>query len=819
MPCVDGWLLDLYPRRDHIVLWFIAEGGQRLRLVDPFEPVLYVAPPDEAMLAPQEARRQMDRLARRIAAMPGIEPDGPAKRTDLWTGQPRPAWPLRVTDMDRYDVNLRELVRTAPDLAWFNCDIPAEIHYCYDRGLFPTARCRIDSDGDRLTACRLLDDPLDTAYTLPPRREVTLGAEGQLAGPRPRLTSISLDCDGWTRTWDEGHPADILRSLRDCLAEIDPDLIWTSGGDAALMPVLFEMSARLRVDLRLDREVGIDRRTGLKGRSYVSYGQVLYRSPDYPLFGRWHLDRDNSFWASETGLEGLIEVARMARMPVQRAARRSIGTGISSIELNEAYRNGTLIPWKKSQPEAWKSAATLLRTDRGGLVYQPLVGIYEDVAELDFASMYPSIMVRGNISPETINCPCCGPDTPGPEALASPAAVDSPFGEGFDGAIHDIGYHVCRRHRGLVPRSLEAIVAKRAHYKRLMREAGQQGAGGSLRGGVTREGFDSRQTALKWLLVCCFGYLGYRNARFGRIEAHEATCALSREKLLVARDVCERHGFEVLHAIVDCVWIRRVCPEGGEREPIAPDQIPDLIEAINAATGLTIALEGRYRWLAFLPSRTDPNLPVPNRYFGAMDGGKLTFRGIETRRSDQPPFVRRFQGDLLEALAEAPDLAACRAMEPQLLEMVSQAEARLAARDVPVEELVLKRKTSKAAGEYRNNAMTAVAARQAVRAGIELHPGQAVRFVVTSAGDADPDSRVRLLPLLGPDESYDPVFYIRLLRQAAATVLEPLLGHPLEPAADDTPARATPPRPTARRRAGQAGADIAQPDLFDGPAG
>jgi hypothetical protein len=38
----------------------------------------------------------------------------------------------------------------------------------------------------------------------------------------------------------------------------------------------------------------------------------------------------------------------------------------------------------------------------------------------------------------------------------------------------------------------------------------------------------------------CFGFLGYRNARFGRIEAHEATTAWGREKLLSAKEIAER---------------------------------------------------------------------------------------------------------------------------------------------------------------------------------------------------------------------------------------------------------------------------------------
>ena len=46
-------------------------------------------------------------------------------------------------------------------------------------------------------------------------------------------------------------------------------------------------------------------------------------------------------------------------------------------------------------------------------------------------------------------------------------------------------------------------------------------------------------SAEKWLLVTCFGYLGYKNARFGRIEAHEAVTAYGREALLRAKEAAE----------------------------------------------------------------------------------------------------------------------------------------------------------------------------------------------------------------------------------------------------------------------------------------
>jgi DNA polymerase-2 len=49
------------------------------------------------------------------------------------------------------------------------------------------------------------------------------------------------------------------------------------------------------------------------------------------------------------------------------------------------------------------------------------------------------------------------------------------------------------------------------------------------------------------LLVVCFGYLGYKNARFGKIESHEAVTAISRELMMQAKEVAKDMGFEVLH--------------------------------------------------------------------------------------------------------------------------------------------------------------------------------------------------------------------------------------------------------------------------------
>ena len=138
----------------------------------------------------------------------------------------------------------------------------------------------------------------------------------------------------------------------------------------------------------------------------------------------------------------------------------------------------------------------------------------------------------------------------------------------------------------------------------------------------------------KWLLVTCFGYLGYKNARFGRIEAHEAVTAYGREALLRAKEAAEDLGFEILHMYVDGLWVhKRGCQ--------TPADFEALLDEITERTGLPISLDGVYRWVVFLPSRVNERVPVPNRYFGVFQDGSIKVRGIECRRRDTPPSLPR----------------------------------------------------------------------------------------------------------------------------------------------------------------------------------
>jgi len=124
---------------------------------------------------------------------------------------------------------------------------------------------------------------------------------------------------------------------------------------------------------------------------------------------------------------------------------------------------------------------------------------------------------------------------------------------------------------------LRPILALREQLKARAREVGGEAA----------IPYRERQTALKWMLVTCFGYLGYKNARFGKIEAHEAVTAHGRDKLLTAKEISEAAGFRVLHGLTDCLWL--------EKPGLNESELEELCLKISAATGVKLALEGVYR--------------------------------------------------------------------------------------------------------------------------------------------------------------------------------------------------------------------------------
>lgn len=695
------WLFDAYPVAGGMAVWLLDEEGRARRIVEPFRPALYV----------RESDRGVPALWRVLKTLPVDVAE--VEKVEFMSGAPIRVWRVAVRDPLQYGRVARALQKLQDEVELFNADLPLPQMFFYERRLYPLAEC------DEGLALRTGESSWAVDYRLPPLKTAYMRLDGQVDPRHSRPGRLLWTLDGATTLieWDDN--ASGLTTLRDLLRRSDPDVLLTDWGDAYLIRMLLALSEVERIPLPLNRDEGaVESRAG---RSYFSYGRRVYKAGWQMLRGRWHIDLMNTFIVGQAGFEGLWELSRMSKIPVQMMARTTTGTAITSMQLDEAYRRDILIPWQKRVPEDFKTADELLLTDKGGLVYVPKPGLYEHVGEIDFASMFPAIMVRHNVSPETVNCACC-PDAKVPE----------------------IEHRICTRREGLVPAVLAPIVAKRAEFKRRYKSTGDAR-------------WKEKSTGLKWVLVTCFGYLGYKNARFGRIEAHECVTALSREKLLQAKELAEAAGFEVAHAIVDALYLRRV---GATREDFEA-----LARRIGETTGVEAAVENVYDWIAFYPARQHKLWGVPNRFVGCAQG-ELKIRGVEARRHDVPPIVREMQGEMLRLLAKAKSAAEYRAALPAVREIFDAYAARVREGRATLEELVITRRLSHRPGDYKVANATSIAARQLEGQGVELMPGQEIQIVLTDDGSRS----VAYGLAAGRAAPIDAARYVELLESALETI-------------------------------------------------
>jgi DNA polymerase-2 len=694
MAQITGWLIDLYPGETGLALWLLGDDDERHKLHIDFPVTFYAAG------AFQSLRQAWRFLQSRNVSL------ARETRRDLFSGE-RAVLAVTVHAPAALPGLFSELSGEFPALDYYDADIPLPLRFAARTGVGLLGRCRLDLTENRVAAIEALDDPWQLDPSPLPLRVLELSPEVDPAFRQPSQVRVRYGRADYYLNVEPFRAFEI--ALRAVLRQYDPDLLLSDYGDTWLLPML-----TLNPNRDPDRQV-----LTRKAESYFSYGQVVHRGGQVHLFGRWHIDRKNALLFNEYGLEGVLEQARVSGLGVQEMARKSPGAGITAMQMLAALRTGVLVPVVKQQAESAKTLAELIQADKGGMVYQPLIGLHENVAQIDFASMYPSIIVNCNISPENAG------------KKREPGVSKG----------------------GLIPQTLRPLLEKRLALKRWIAELDPR----DCRVGTLK----TRSAALKWLLVVCFGYLGYKNARFGRIESHEAVTGISRELLLQAKEVAEEMGFLVIHMYIDCLFVQKPGCKA------APDFAP-LLSAIEKQTGIPIALEGVYRWVAFLSSRRDKRIPVPNRYFGVFSDGEIKYRGIELRRHDTPPWVAKTQLAVLECLAQAKTLDQARGFLPQAQAIAEQARRDLRAGRIPPEELVVSQRLSRAVDEYKSPPPAARAARQWLEAGKSVSPGQVMRFVYTrghpgvwALGCGELDGR-----------TVDVGRYLTLLNRAVGTVLD-----------------------------------------------
>lgn len=718
---ITGWLFDVYPLQDKIVLWI--KNRKMFRIEREWTPALFVSSSIENKLDDLLKNPKILSLTKYIEWVERIE-----KVSGLASSKV-----LKLTVK-----NSSELVRLAKAIEdsgsfgvyrLYNIDVPPEQTYLYEQDLYPLGKYEIDDSWKSLSRIE------ETDYQLPRFTKIKLKVNAKNKQKLPAFTDKieSIQIDDATLQSDSEEEM-ILGCVR-MVKEIDPDYVITENGDSWDFPFLAYRAAENRISdkLVLGRE---ENRPVLRpkrgGTSYFSYGQIHFKPNATKLLGRMHLDQSNCFlWERENSFQGVYEVARTCRLPIQTAARASIGKCMSSIQFYNATKRGLLIPWKPVISEIFKTRMDLLVGDRGGLILEPRIGVHENVGEVDFASLFGNIMLKKNISAETIDCKCC-PDS--------------------ELKVPELGYHICKR-QGIVPQSLKLLLDKRQRYTELIETTKDR---------EKIKIYKKRKDALKWILVTSFGYLGFNNAKFGRIDAHMAVCAFARQLLLQAIKIAEKNRFKVLHGIVDSLWVYK--------KNATRTDYDALRKQIENETGFDLSMDV-YNWIVFLPSKENKIVPVPNRYFGSNQNCELKLRGIEIRRHDTPEFFNQCQQEILNLFASCRNLAEIKQAISEARLIQERYRQRLFCHEVPLEDLVFTNRLTRGTGEHRSNTIQADAVNQLKWGGRSIVSGQKIRYVIN---DYSRKLSKRVVPIeIAEPDRYDAKRYSELLDECCKSIIEP----------------------------------------------
>lgn len=255
----------------------------------------------------------------------------------------------------------------------------------------------------------------------------------------------------------------------------------------------------------------------------------------------------------------------------------------------------------------------------GGFVENWGRGIYENVAVFDLKSLYPSILVSLNLSPECIE-------------------------NGSSNSIEIDGVHIDQSHRGFLPEAIVELWKERAVYKSAMKKVQMDSPDYKL--------FDNRQKSVKVLLNAIYGQTAYTGSRFYEKRIAKTITFVGRKINEWSRNQISGMRHKVLYADTDSVFFLTL----GK----TIDEIKEICAKVNSSYSdfskslgvdrhnFEIEFQKIYRKIVFGTAK--------KRYSGHLiwkEGqtvDKIDSIGFEVRRSDSSKLTKNMQTRVFEMI-------------------------------------------------------------------------------------------------------------------------------------------------------------------------
>lgn len=695
-----GWLLDTYIQGQHAVLWLLTSTGQILAFTDAYTPSFFLLPKNGM---------ELPALIQRIQAIPHIEAiEITEKHVELGPGTQRRVLCVSVDHIKHYKPILNKL-EDAPEIqASYNTDLLHIQRYLFTRlGVAPSRKVEIEYTANgRMTQVTAIDDTHEIAP--PPFRTLIFAVYTEPSNlirglSRSPITHINVQYGNHEQTL-KGDETNVLEKFATIVETVNPDILVCPDFSQTIKK-LATRSQQLQLHLPLDRHIP----NALETNSHVH--QVPGRvGVDYRDF-------------RSCGLAGLVERARFSVLPLGIAAQWSANRIIDSRNCFELAQRGYVIPKNKGWYEYVRPMDNMIDRDRGGIILAPQIGqVHANVAELDFESQYPHLIVSHGLSYETVT----------PEGVNATAAP-------------------------LLAHVTKGALDRRLWFKRLRQHY--------VRNSAEWQWCEQRQLALKMILVCLYGTSGCCWNRFGNVLCFEEINHRSRKVVVQTKNLALRHGFEVIYADTDSLFVKKPKATRADYDVLS--------QTISRHIGLPIALDHHYRFLLLLPLESDPFgvMDAQKRYFGVLTDGKLVTRGIEIRRHDSPRFIKTFQTQLIRRLFAVDTVDAVKQEGLQnALSYIHRILHAVARHEITPEELIISKILRKPLTIYTQQSPHVAAAQNSVQQGQDISDGDVIDFIYVNARHPNPRRRVSPTGLC-EIPYYDTEKYQELILDAAETVL------------------------------------------------
>ncbi|MCS7126835.1 MAG: DNA-directed DNA polymerase I [Thaumarchaeota archaeon] len=386
----------------------------------------------------------------------------------------------------------------------------------------------------------------------------------------------------------------------------------------------------------------------------------------------------------------MMVLCRISRLPVEDLCRHGVSGWIKNLLYFEHRRRGWLIPRKEEILEVKGGTVTKAVIEgkkyRGAIVVDPAPGIHFDVKVVDFASLYPSVLARWNLSYETIRCP---------------------HEECRRNLVPETPHWVCTKNRGLQSSIIGALKEVRVGlYK-------PRSSDKSLPEGQ-RRWYDVVQKATKVFLNASYGVFGFEEFPLYCPPLAESTAAIGRYVFKSAIEKVRELGATVVYGDTDSLFLKGA--DGAILEK--------LIRWAATELGLDLEPDKEYVYIVFSSRKKN--------YLGLTSKGVVDVKGLTGKKRHIPDFIREAFNSMLQELANVRTPEDLETVKRHIADLIKTWHRKLRKREFELSELAFSVMLSKQPESYTETTPPHVKAAKILQQhGVQVTSGDIIRYVKT----------------------------------------------------------------------------------------